>query len=434
MIKLILTIIALTSPIIALAQQEAEHAKKPLIGISCSHPGNNSTTRLTYSNSVIRTGGTPMLIPITTDSIVLNDILNRIDGIIMIGGEDIHPSYYGEEPIPQLGSVDSIRDIYDIALIKMAHSKNIPMLGICRGEQLINVAFGGNLYQDIPTQHPDTTVNHRQKEPSSVPTHLVRFEAGSSIANIVGLSEMMTNTHHHQAVKEAAPGFKISAWSTDSIPEAIESTQEYPIWGLQFHPEALTVEGDGVSARFFQFLIKKADIYRKAKAIQGTLEITSIDASQFGTISEKNVKKSVKEMNRKGITIDISQATDKSIGDILKYTKRPVVASKYADDKLLQAVAQNGGLTIININDICASQGITKLSELANALSAIIGKAGIDHVGFNPNLNGAKLMGCNGNSDHLSISMALLEHGYSENDIAKLWQGNLHRVINENKQ
>ena len=119
----------------------ASHRQRPLIGISCSHPNDYSTARMTYTESVIQAGGTPMLIPITTDSTVLADIVSRLDAIILIGGADIHPSYYNEEPIEQLGEVDSLRDVYDIALIRLAAQRNVPMLGICRGEQLINVAF-----------------------------------------------------------------------------------------------------------------------------------------------------------------------------------------------------------------------------------------------------------------------------------------------------
>ncbi len=232
--------------------------QQPLIGISCSHPNDYSSARMTYTESVIRAGGTPVLIPITTDSVILADIVNRLDGIILIGGADIHPSYYNEEPIEQLGEVDSIRDIYDIALIHLAARRNLPMLGICRGEQLINVAFGGTLYQDIPAQYPDTTVRHNQKEPSSVPTHLVNLLPGSAIAQLTGQTRLFTNTHHHQAVKQVAPGFRITAWATDSIPEAIEGMDGRPIWGVQFHPEALTVAGDTIAARFFRFMVDKA--------------------------------------------------------------------------------------------------------------------------------------------------------------------------------
>jgi gamma-glutamyl-gamma-aminobutyrate hydrolase PuuD len=211
---------------------------------------------MTYSNSVIKAGGIPVLIPITTDSLVLRDILTRVDGLLLIGGGDIHPSYYGEAPIPELGEVDELRDVYDITLIRVAHDMNIPMFGVCRGEQLMNVALGGSLYQDIPSQHPDTTVKHRQRVDGTVATHLVKFEEGSILREVIGQSELMTNSFHHQAVKKVAPGFRVSAWASDSIPEAIESTEGKPMWGVQFHPEYQTDNGDEISARFFYFFIE----------------------------------------------------------------------------------------------------------------------------------------------------------------------------------
>lgn len=248
---------------------------RPLIGVSCSHPDDYSSTRMTYTESVIQAGGTPMLIPITADSLVLTDIINRLDGIILIGGGDIAPSYYNESPIEQSGIADSLGDIYDIALIRMAANRNIPMLGICRGEQLINVAFGGSLYQDIPSQYPDTTIRHGQKEPGNIPTHVVNLLPGSAIAQITGQTQLFTNSHHHQAVKRVAPGFRVTGWAKDSIPEAIESTCEYPIWGVQFHPEILTVAGNSTFAKFFHFLVQKANTYHQAKEIHK--RILSID-------------------------------------------------------------------------------------------------------------------------------------------------------------
>ncbi len=261
--KILLTALFSICTLFAIGQTSNQ---KPLIGISCSHSGDNSSTRMTYTESVIQAGGTPMLIPITSDSIVLRNIISRLDGIILIGGGDIHPSYYKEEPIEQCGEADSLRDIYDIALIRMAHDFNVPMLGICRGEQLINVAFGGTLYQDIPSQHPDTSVCHNQEEPSSTPTHQITFSTDSELATILGNNKLMTNSHHHQAVKQVAPGFRITAWASDSIPEAIEAI-EYPIWGVQFHPETRTVAGDEVSSRIFRFLINKATTFQQAKKI-----------------------------------------------------------------------------------------------------------------------------------------------------------------------
>lgn len=266
--KLLFMVIAAVCGLFAIAQTSPLKSDvKPLIGVSCSHPGNNSSTRLTYSNAVIKAGGTPVLIPITTDSLVLRDVLNRVDGLLLIGGEDIHPSYFGEAPIPELGKVDPIRDIYDIALIRMAGDMNIPMFGVCRGEQLINVAFGGTLYQDIPSQYHKTPLQHKQKEAGTELTHLVKFDEGSIMADIIGQNELMTNTFHHQAVKKVAPGFRISAWSEDSIPEAIESTEGRPIWGVQYHPEYPTNNGDEVSSRFFYFFLNEADKFRRAKEI-----------------------------------------------------------------------------------------------------------------------------------------------------------------------
>ena len=277
MLKQLFLVLLFLAPYIGVCQADAQTnaGKKPLIGISCQHPGNNSQSRLTYTQSVIKAGGTPMLIPISEDSLTLRDIVRRLDAIILIGGEDIHPSYYGEEAIPELGDVDPVRDVYDLQLIRLAHDFNIPMLGICRGEQLINVAFGGTLYQDIPTQHPDTSVCHSQQAPSSTPTHQVNFTEDSEIAAILGTTTLMTNTHHHQAVKEPAPGFKITARAADGIPEAIESTEGYPIWGVQFHPETRTVAGDDVSLRIFSFLTRKAETFRHAKELHS--RILSID-------------------------------------------------------------------------------------------------------------------------------------------------------------
>ena len=557
---------------------------KPLIGVSCSNPGNNSSTRLTYTNSVIKAGGIPLLIPITQDSLVLQDILKRIDGIVMIGGEDIHPSYFGEEPIPELGSVNPVRDVYDIALIKMAHDMNIPMLGICRGEQLINVAFGGSLYQDIPAQYPDTTVSHRQSEPSSVPTHLVKFDAASKIAKVMGITEMMTNTHHHQAVKAVAPGYKATAWATDSIIEAIESSEEYPVWGVQFHPEALTVEGDEVSARLFHFFVKKASTYRKAKEIHsriysldshtdtplrfkgdyniGNRERTQVSLPKMeegfvdgqylacwvaqGKCDDENRrkavervnkllagvhrqvemnkdkaeiavtlqdlyrikdsgkkaffigienaygvgnsindikrvqqqgvtyitlchsrnndycdsssdsivrwnglsplgKKAVQEMNRCGMIIDVSHASEKTFWDVVKLSRKPIIAShssaralmnhdRNLTDEQLRAVTGNGGVVQVCFVDeyLREDKEEASLTDFMNHLYHVIKIAGIDHVGIGTDFDGGGgVKGCRGDNDLINITVRLLEDGYSEEDISKIWGGNFLRVMSE---
>ena len=237
---------------------------KPVIGISCSHPYNSSSSAgKTYTESVLNAGGLPILIPVMEDDKAIEDILSLIDALILIGGEDIHPSYFNEDPIPELGDVNDTRDLYDLALIRLAAERKMPMLGICRGEQLINVAFGGSLYQDIPSQYGDTTVQHRQSVSSKYPTHYVKLLSGSMIATITGETELATNTHHHQAVKDVAPGFRITAWACDSIPEAIEAIDGRPIWGVQFHPEGHAMYGDSIMSKFFNFITEQGSIYRR---------------------------------------------------------------------------------------------------------------------------------------------------------------------------
>lgn len=191
-----------------------------------------------------------------------------LDGLILTGGEDVHPHYYNEEPIEGLGEVNEVRDFYDLTLIRLAAEERMPLFGICRGEQLINVAFGGSLYQDIPSQYEDITVIHAQDVSSKYPTHYVTLLPGSMISTVTGQTELVTNTHHHQAVKDVAPGFKVTAWACDSIPEAIESTEGLPIWGVQFHPEGLTINNDSIMIRFFEFFNEQAIQYRNNKETQ----------------------------------------------------------------------------------------------------------------------------------------------------------------------
>jgi gamma-glutamyl-gamma-aminobutyrate hydrolase PuuD len=240
--------------------------EKPLIGISCQMKNNLSQLKVTYTEAVRKAGGTPVLIPAMTDSLVMRDILCRLDGIIMSGGEDIAPAYYGEEPHANLGEVVDMRDTYDIMLARMAYDMNIPMLGICRGAQLINVVFGGTLVQDIPSQRPNWNLIHRSPIESEKPMHDVTLEADSQLAKMFGTTKLYTNSYHHQAVKDVAPGFRIVARAADGTPEAIESIKEYPIWGTQFHPEVMVSDGDEAALNLFKRFIEKADTFRKAKS------------------------------------------------------------------------------------------------------------------------------------------------------------------------
>ena len=182
----------------------------------------------------------------------------------MTGGEDIDPlKYYGEEPLRAQGEIVPYRDEFDCMLIKMAVEKGLPLLGICRGEQLLNVVFGGTLYQDIPSQAKDSYVKHRQQAPSSYGTHSISIEKGSILNKVLGTERAVVNSFHHQAVKDPAPGFKVIARAADGIIEGIQMNEK--VFGLQFHPEGFVANGDDTFLPIFQYFVEKANEYQSSK-------------------------------------------------------------------------------------------------------------------------------------------------------------------------
>ncbi|MDR1881689.1 MAG: gamma-glutamyl-gamma-aminobutyrate hydrolase family protein [Prevotella sp.] len=248
----------------------------PLVGLSAGRTRQGSSiVQSTYINAILGAGGKPVIIPVTTDGVILRDIVRDLDGLVMTGGGDIDPSYYREKAIPEINEIDSIRDIYDLVLLKLATDRNIPVLGICRGEQLINVAFGGTLYQDIPTQVKDKSVKHKQTEPSEQGTHTVSIAKDSKLAEILGVTEVFTNTFHHQAVKKIAPNFRAAAKTSDNIVEAIEAYPNRPVMGVQWHPEGHVAGGDTIMLKLFRFIVSEAETFRKAKEIHK--RILSVD-------------------------------------------------------------------------------------------------------------------------------------------------------------
>lgn len=245
----------------------AQNSNKPIIGISSSWgEGTSTSVSLTYIESVKLAGGIPLVIPIIQDNEMLKAILDRIDAVIMTGGEDIDPlKWYGEEPVNAMGGIAPERDSYDIALIRLAVERNMPVLGICRGHQIMNVAFGGTLYQDIPSQKAGSNLKHNQRAPGNYGTHSIKIIKGSQLNLQTGLDSVAVNSFHHQAVKDIAPGFIVTAVASDGIIEAIEKVGSTRVFGVQFHPEEFTAGGIDTFLGVFKHLVSEANAYRGIK-------------------------------------------------------------------------------------------------------------------------------------------------------------------------
>ncbi|KAA6301028.1 MAG: putative glutamine amidotransferase [Candidatus Ordinivivax streblomastigis] len=247
-----------------------------LIGLSVNHKESLSCISDAYANAVIKAGGVPVLIPLTNNTQVLDAILSQIDGLILTGGGDIHPSFFNDELHPSVDSYNVERDRYDLYLARKAAAKQMPILGICRGHQVLNVAFGGNMIQDIPSQVPQSKVNHNQLEERPIGTHQVRIIPNSGLHEILKKEHLLANSFHHQAVKTLAPEWEAVASTEDGIIEAIESTEGKSIIGVQWHPENMAVDGNDTMLSLFRHVVDEAGLYRIAMEIHK--EIYSIDS------------------------------------------------------------------------------------------------------------------------------------------------------------
>lgn len=237
----------------------------PLIGISANYREGDSCIENSYALSILEAGGVPVLIPVCTDIKILRETVKRLDGLLLTGGGDINPLFAKEDPIPQLQEYNIIRDQYDFTLVKLATDRCIPIFGICRGHQVINLAFGGNNYQDIYSQRQTPTLKHSQSVSREYGSHTVLIEKESQLFNIMGTDSIVVNSFHHQAIKDVAPGFHVSATSPDGIIEAMEGRPAYPIFSVQWHPEKMAVRPDQQMQRLFHYFVNEAKLFARAK-------------------------------------------------------------------------------------------------------------------------------------------------------------------------
>jgi microsomal dipeptidase-like Zn-dependent dipeptidase/gamma-glutamyl-gamma-aminobutyrate hydrolase PuuD len=569
--------------------------RRPVIGISANRKEGTSRIAEPYFQSVVLAGGAPVLLPVTTDIHALATIVDMLDGLIFSGGGDIDAAYLDEDPIPETEEPDSYRDEYDFSLLRLAVNRQLPIFGICRGHQVINVAFGGTLYQDIHTRFYRETPNpahglgdrikHSQEEDRDVATHTVipadiPSKLRAALKNPPGQT-IPVNSFHHQAVKDVALEFIATAMSPDGLNEATEHP-EYPIFSVQWHPEAMAVSGNEMMLDLFRYHVGLAEVFAKAKRLhrhmltidahtdtpmifetfdlgrkeggkvnlplmeegrldavfmvaylpQGARDEASLSKAyeyacerlskvkeqaalhpdrvgiartpkelwrlkregkkaillgvENGYAIGKDIRKLeqlkdlgvsymtlchngdndicdsaagngewgglspfgrevVAEMNRLGLMIDVSHASDETFYDVLKYSSKPVIAShsssralcnhrRNLDDEQIRALAAQGGVVQICLYKAFINEDAEKasLSDAVRHICHVVDIAGIDHVGIGSDFDGdGELTGCRSAGELIQITMRLIREGLDEERIAKIWGRNLMRVMEE---
>ncbi|HVS31798.1 MAG TPA: gamma-glutamyl-gamma-aminobutyrate hydrolase family protein [Thermoanaerobaculia bacterium] len=246
---------------------------KPIIGIGSdvnTTPGERDRAFVytTYVESLRRAGAIPLIIPPQPENAA--DILEGLDGIVLAGGEDCDPAVYGEEPHPTVEPMDPRRQNNDLTLAALARQRGVPTLGICLGLQVMNVAAGGTLMQDINSA-VETDIEHAS-EPSDRARHAVIVEQGTQLAAIIGAGEKTVNSSHHQAIKKVADGFRVTAYAPDGVVEGLEDPRHPFYVGVQWHPEDMN--GERNASALFGAFIEAARAYSARKGGRSSTEMS----------------------------------------------------------------------------------------------------------------------------------------------------------------
>ena len=229
--------------------------KRPVIGVVPLYDIQRDSLWMIpgYLDGIAAAGGIPVVLPLTEDEQVLGQLANDVDGFLMTGGQDVSPALYGEERLDSCGETLPVRDGMESRLFQLCLERDVPVLGICRGIQLMNVLLGGTLYQDLPSQHP-TETEHHMSPPYDRPVHQVEICKGTPLFDLLQTERMDVNSYHHQAVRDKAPALQTMAVSEDGLIEAVCLPERPFVWAVQWHPE-LSWRTDEKSRRIFEAFV-----------------------------------------------------------------------------------------------------------------------------------------------------------------------------------
>ena len=239
---------------------------RPLIGMSCRPDTSGlypkrpiNAQNLAYTNAVIQAGGIPILIPVEVTGESLHDLFHQVDGLVFCGGGDIDPAYYNEShKVDNLDSIQKDRDEHELEFMRMALADSKPFFAICRGIQVMNVAAGGNLYQDLYSQYPQAKRHDYfyddERLPRNYIAHEVVLSESSLLSRILNADRVLVNSLHHQAPKDIAPSLRVAGCADDGVIEVLEAPNHPFGLGVQWHPEELVSEHESARRMFAAFI------------------------------------------------------------------------------------------------------------------------------------------------------------------------------------
>ena len=239
------------------------------IGVTCSYQEQHNRFRLnaSYCRALEKSGGLPLVLA-TLKTGYAADYLSMLRGLLLSGGGDVDPCYFGEEPLPGCGEITPQRDAMEIELVRLALEWDMPVFAVCRGIQVLNIACGGDIYQDLTRREGDC-LQHWQKAADHHPTHSVVLVAGTGLSNIYcGMESIRVNTFHHQAVRRLGTGLEVAASSPDGIIEAVEMKGRSFVLGVQWHPESLSLAEKKGGQELFNAFLHAASRYKRKSNVR----------------------------------------------------------------------------------------------------------------------------------------------------------------------